>query len=32
MRVDGMPWMNSTISPRDGSSTLSAFVALAARA
>ena len=32
MRVDGMPWMGSTISPRDGSSTMSAFVSLAARA
>ena len=32
MRVDGMPWMNDTVSPRDGSNTMSAFVALAARA
>ena len=32
MRMDGMPWMSSTISPRDGSSTMSGFVTLAARA
>jgi HK97 family phage major capsid protein len=32
MRVDGQPWMGSTITPRDGSNTMSAFVTLAARA
>jgi HK97 family phage major capsid protein len=32
MRVDGMPFLSSTISPRDGSNTLSSFVTLAARA
>jgi len=32
MRMDGMPWMSSTISPRDGSSTMSGFVTLAERA
>jgi len=32
MRMDGMPWMSSTISPRDGSNTMSGFVTLAARA
>ena len=32
MRMDGMPWMSSTISPRDGSNTMSGFVTLAERA
>ena len=32
MRVDGQPWNSSTISPRAGSNTMSAFVTLATRA
>jgi hypothetical protein len=35
LRIDGQPWSNSTITPRDSSSstkTLGAFVTLAARA
>ena len=31
-RVDGQPWLNSAITPREGSNTLSPMVALAARA
>ena len=31
-RVDGQPWLSTTISPRDGTYTMSAFVTLAARA
>jgi HK97 family phage major capsid protein len=31
-RVDGQPWLSSTISPRDGSNTMSAFISLAVRA
>ena len=32
MRMDGQPWMSSTVTPRDGSNSLSAFVTLDARA
>ena len=32
MRIAGMPWWSTTISPRDGSNTLSPFVTLAERA
>ncbi|MBT8046406.1 MAG: phage major capsid protein [Pontiella sp.] len=32
MRVDGSPWHNSAITPKNGSATLSPFVTLAARA
>jgi len=32
MRADGQPWRNTTISPRDGSNTMSAFITLGARA
>lgn len=31
LRIDGRPWMSSAISPKNGSSTLSPFIALAAR-
>jgi len=31
-RVDGRPWIDSALTPRNGSNTLSPFVALAARA
>ena len=32
MRIAGMPWWSTTISPRDGSNTLSPFITLAERA
>jgi hypothetical protein len=31
LRIGGIPWWGSTIAPRDGSNTLSCFVALEAR-
>ena len=31
-RVDGQPWLDSAITPRNGTNTLSPYVALATRA